>query len=449
MHTRTQLLKLTIVGAVLVAGVVYCLTGHQVAAFSTGPPIGRTGAPALGAFPSELTCQGCHSSFAVNSGPGTLTIAGLPATYATGQEYTITVTINQADRMRYGFEATALDDLGRRIGDLILTETDRTRLVDGTGNYVGRQYVQHILAGVTPNGTNQNSWTFRWKAPALSAGRVTFYVASNAANGNLNNQGDHIYIANASTLPGSSLPQVASVSAASYNGTLASESISSIFGMNLAAGNASATAQPLPTDLGGAKVKVKDNLGVERDAGLFAVSKGQINYLVPPSTALGVATVTVFKDNAAIASGNVPIETIAPGVFSANMNGAGPASAVVMRLKANGDQTFESTIRFDTAQNRFLTNPIDFGADQGAASDQLFLVLFGSGFRGRSALSTVTCSIGGTSSEVLFAGPVMGFAGLDQANIRLPRSLAGRNADVTITLTVGPRAANNVTMNIR
>src|SRR5262245_7188327 len=368
MLIRKEILKLTTLGLFGVLAIAYCLTGTPAGAFSAGPPIARTGAPAMGAFSAEVTCQGCHSSFPVNSGPGILTITGLPTAYALNQEVTLTVTLNQADRMRYGFEATALDDLGRKAGELIVTETDRTRTVDGTAAYVGRQYIQHIAGGFAPNGTNQSSWTFKWRAPAQNVGRVTFYVAGNAANGNGNNSGDYIYLTNASIQAPAALPQVSPVSAASYLGTLSSEAIGAIFGANLAAANASATTQPLPVDLGGTKVKVRDNLGAERDAGLFAVSKGQVNFLVPAATANGMATITVLRDNNPVGTGNVLIDTVSPALFAANMNGAGVAAAVVMRIKATGERTFESISQFDQAQLRLVATPIDFGPD----TDQLF-----------------------------------------------------------------------------
>src|SRR5262245_49757072 len=106
MYTQITLLKLSTIGLFSLLAIAYCFTGTPAGAFSAGPPIGRTGAPALGAFPAELTCQGCHSSFSLNSGPGSLTITGLPATYTANQEVAVTVTLNQADRIRYGFEAT-------------------------------------------------------------------------------------------------------------------------------------------------------------------------------------------------------------------------------------------------------------------------------------------------------------------------------------------------------
>lgn len=444
MNSTEKFLKLLAVAAFAALGLIYSITGSRVDAFSAGPPIGRTGAPALGTFPAELTCQGCHSSFSLNVGPGALTVTGFPTTYTPGQEATITVTLNQIDRTRYGFQATVVDDLGRRAGDLIVTDTNRTALADGTGNYVGRQYIRQTTTGFQPNGTNQSTWTFTWKAPAQPAGRVTIYVAGNAAGGASNNSGDYIYVVNASAQSSTSLPQVATVSSASFLGTVAPDSIGSAFGNGLASSTQSASTQPLPTVLGDTRIKVKDNVGVERDAALFAVSNGQVNFLVPPGTATGWATVTVSRNNVAASTGNVLVDSIAPSLFAANMNGAGVPAAVLMRIKANGDRSFEAVSTFDQAQGRFVAAPIALGPE----TDQLFLLFFGSGIKGNNSLTNVTCTIGGTAAEVLYAGTSGSFAGLDQVNVRLPRTLGGRG-NVAVALTVATKAANTVTVNVQ
>jgi uncharacterized protein (TIGR03437 family) len=84
----------------------------------------------------------------------------------------------------------------------------------------------------------------------------------------------------------------------------------------------------------------------------------------------------------------------------------------------------------------------------GAASDQVFLILYGTGIRNRSALSAVVARIGGDNAEVSFAGAQSEFIGLDQVNTLLPRSLAGRG-EVDVNLTVDGKAANLVRINIR
>ncbi|MBI1766227.1 MAG: hypothetical protein HYR56_32890, partial [Acidobacteria bacterium] len=278
--TLSLCLKLTLTALFGFGAITYCYYGPSAAAFSGGPPASRTLAPVLGTFPVETACNACHQSFPLNSGPGVLSISGLPATYMPNQEITVTVRVAQADRGRYGFEAQVLDDQGRKAGDLVVTDADRTSLVDGAGNFVGRQYIRHTLAGVAPNGTNQNSWNFTWKAPVQSVGRVTFFVAGNAANFNSANTGDYIYTTSQSLQPAGSIV-LGSAASLVQTGNTTAEGIVSIFGTGLADAMAAATVLPLPTTLGGASVKVRDSGGMERNAGLFFASPQQINLLVP------------------------------------------------------------------------------------------------------------------------------------------------------------------------
>jgi uncharacterized protein (TIGR03437 family) len=49
---------------------------------------------------------------------------------------------------------------------------------------------------------------------------------------------------------------------------------------------------------------------------------------------------------------------------------------------------------------------------------------------------------------VLYAGTQNGLAGLDQANVRLPRTLAGRGV-VNIVFTVAGKTANTVTVTMQ
>ncbi|MCI0423656.1 MAG: hypothetical protein L0312_31305, partial [Acidobacteria bacterium] len=238
---------------------------------------------------------------------------------------------------------------------------------------------------------------------------------------------------------------VASVSAASFAfAALAPESIVAAFGANPAAGTQAASGLPLPTTLAGVSVKVRDSLGAERPAPLFFVSPGQINYQIPPGTAGGQAAMMVTSGSNIVAAGSAVIAIVAPGLFSANASGQGVAAAVALRIRADSSQSFEPISRFDSAQNRFVAVPIDLGPE----SDQVFLILYGTGIRFRSASSALSCAIGGAGSEVLFADAAPGFVGLDQVNVRLSRSLAGRG-EVEIVLMVDGKTANTVRATIR
>ena len=196
-------------------------------------------------------------------------------------------------------------------------------------------------------------------------------------------------------------------------------------------------------------VAVTDALGIERLAPLFFVSPAQVNYQVPSGTALGDATVLIKnvatgQGSIAVAQGIVSVSGVAPGLFTANSSGGGVPAAFMLRVKADGTQSYETVARYDEGLKRYVPVEIDLGA----ATDKLYLIGFGTGFRNRSSLGAVTCTIGGTVADVLFAGSQDGYVGLDQANIVIPRSLAGRG-NVDVVLRVDGVAANTVTINLK
>jgi uncharacterized protein (TIGR03437 family) len=202
--------------------------------------------------------------------------------------------------------------------------------------------------------------------------------------------------------------------------------MAAIFGPGLSVQTLTATTQPLPQRLGTTTVTVKDARNVEHSAGLFFVSPTQINFLVPPQAAPGVATITVNNSLVRI-EGSVTLARVAPGLFTANGNGQGPALGLLLRVNANGSQQTEPLAEFNAACQCFVARPISFGA---AADGQRFLVLFGTGWRNRAALSELTARIGGVPVSISFAGAQSNFVGLDQLNIALPTAQprAGRQS---------------------
>ena len=243
----------------------------------------------------------------------------------------------------------------------------------------------------------------------------------------------------------STAPAIASVSAASYaQGAVAPESLVSGFGANFSTLTANATALPLPETLAGVTVIVKDVLGKERLAPLLFVSPTQINYQVPTGTALGEGTVTIQQGVAVVASGLLQVAPVSPSLFSADASGRGAAAAQVVRVKADQSQTYESVTVYDAAFNRITTNPIDLSAE----NDQIFLLLYGCGIRSRSGLAAVTATIGGMALPVEYAGVQGAFIGLDQVNIKLPRTLMGRG-EIDVMLLVDGRLSNTVKINIK
>lgn len=245
-------------------------------------------------------------------------------------------------------------------------------------------------------------------------------------------------------------PALANVSAASFQGLLlAPEMIVAAFGNGFTAQTVSATTLPLPAELGGVSIKVKDQAGVERAAPLFFVAPGQVNYLLPAGTMSGSAAVTVTGADNRTYSETVLITPTAPSLFAANADGQGAAAAAILRIRfPGGAMSFEPVVEFDAAQGRFVPLPIDFGPGLEPAADQLFLVLFGTGIRARSALAAVTATVGPEAAAVLFAEAQGDLIGLDQVNLRLSRNLRG-SGEVEVVLTVDGKTANVVRVAFR
>jgi uncharacterized protein (TIGR03437 family) len=144
----------------------------------------------------------------------------------------------------------------------------------------------------------------------------------------------------------------------------------------------------------------------------------------------------------------VEIAATAPGLFAANSDGQGVAAAVALRVKPDGTQIYEPVARFDPILKRFVPVSIDVvGIHPPNTNDQVFLLLFGTGIRGHPSLSSVTAQIGGVDVEVLYAGAQPDFVGLDQVNLRLPRSLI-LHTELGITLRVDGKVANVVNIGI-
>jgi uncharacterized protein (TIGR03437 family) len=229
--------------------------------------------------------------------------------------------------------------------------------------------------------------------------------------------------------------QLVSVNGASFlAGPLAPNSFASGFGAGLATASQSAVA-PFPTNLGGTTVTVTDASGMQKPAPLSYVSPTLVNYIVPGGGALGPATVAVSVSGVAVSSGTVVIAAIGPGLFLFEPTNI--LAAYVTRVKADLSQTNENIWTVNSS-GALVAAPIDLGP----ATDQVYLILYGTGVRGHSAASnSVMATAGGVSLPVSYAGAQnTAYPGLDQVNVLLPRSLAGKG-DVTIQVTVDGQAA--------
>ncbi|MEK7833537.1 MAG: BACON domain-containing carbohydrate-binding protein, partial [Acidobacteriota bacterium] len=295
---------------------------------------------------------------------------------------------------------------------------------------------------------NNAPWiTITSETPVRGNGVVDYTVAP---NNEPNPRSATMYIAGQSFIV-TQAGLAVSVSAASLvTGTLAPESIVTAFGVGMSGSTQIAGGNQLPINLAGTVLKVRDQAGNERPSPLFFVSPNQINYQLPAGTVTGPASVTIFKGNDKLFSCQINVSKVAPGFFTVDGSGRGIPAGQALRYRPsipNSAPQSEPLFFIDASQRNVL-RPIDLGADLGAGSDQVFLVLYGTGFRLRTSLANVTARIGAMTLPVLFAGPQGDYAGLDQVNIQIPRSLAGRG-EVDLVLTVDGQQSNVVRISIK
>ena len=226
--------------------------------------------------------------------------------------------------------------------------------------------------------------------------------------------------------------------AASWGYNVAPGELAAGYGSGLAPGTEQATL-PLPPELQGTQVQLTDSTGTVSYAPLLYVSRGQINYQVPPGTAAGLVTATVLSGGTPVAQGVLEVSSVAPAIFTANGNGQGVAAALIQRNKSDGTVTYEYVATYDQGTHQFVGSPIAFGADK------IYLLLFGTGFDQASGAAGTTVTIAGTPQRVLYSGWPGQYAGEDQIDVALPDSLAGAG-QVTVSVTVDGITANDVTI---
>jgi uncharacterized protein (TIGR03437 family) len=229
---------------------------------------------------------------------------------------------------------------------------------------------------------------------------------------------------------------VTSVAPGSTDPVFAPDSIVDAYGSGLANTTASASGS-LSTALGGTTVTITDSKGTAALAPLFYVSPAQVNFAAPASLALGQATVTVKSGDGSTRNGPATIVDVQPAVFT--FNAAGLVAGSIVRATDSG-QVVENVYAVDGAGN-VVAAPVD------VSKDQVYMVFYATGIR-RAPQSQVTVSIGGVNVPVAYAGTQGFFTGLDQVNVQLPPSLAGRG-DVQVMLSVAGKPANAVRLTFK
>lgn len=219
---------------------------------------------------------------------------------------------------------------------------------------------------------------------------------------------------------------------------LVAGSIFTIFGLNLADGNASASSFPLPRKLAGVRVLVGNT-----EAPLIAVFSGdggepdQISFQLPVEIA-GRALVDVVVDNNGVFSApeTVVLAPAVPALFTLTRTGSGPVAALhadfTLIDERRPAQPGEVILLFATGLGAVLGGPPSGDA---------------AGSESRLA-GDIQVTVGGKPAVVEFAGLAPGWAGVYQVNARLANDLAPVEAEVALNVT-GVSSTRGVVIAIR
>jgi uncharacterized protein (TIGR03437 family) len=236
----------------------------------------------------------------------------------------------------------------------------------------------------------------------------------------------------AGTTPMTNVPSI--VSAATWSApTIAPGELVTAFGQNLSAGTPDEIFGPLPTLYYGNSVSIVDSASKTWPAPLAFVSPNQLTFEVPSGVAAGSATVNFVSSGGTQTANNIQVAAVSPALFT--LNGSSLAAAETIRVSASGAQTYGTTYQ-TTAGASLAASPINMGS----ATDQVYLVLYATGMDAASA-TNVQVTVGGVNCMVEYSGSQGLFTGLDQINVLLPASLAGKGT-VEVQLTANGVAAN-------
>ena len=421
-----------------------------------GPDPGKSGVPGE----SNCTESQCHVGTALNGGPGSVSVTFPGAlSYVPGETQHLKVTIADPGEHRAGFQLTARQSSSTTVQAGSFTSSDGLTQVLCTDtsfiavlelDFPGSQtcpakqplgYIEHNLTGESRNiGTGTESYEFDWSPPSTNVGNVILYVEGNAANGDTQPTGDHIY-SKAYTLTPTAAgnpPTISSVvTTSSQAAAIAQNTWLEVHGADLSAtitdwSNAD-FSKGLPTALAGVSVTVNG-----KAAPIYYVSPTQVNLLAPLDSAAGSVAVQV-STAAGKAVANVTEQQTSPAFLVIDASGhvaarhldfslLGPAAISVPGYTFTPAKPGETILLYSTG----------FGQSNPPITDQL------NGLGPLPTLPAVT--IGGVPASVAFAG--LSGAGLYQFNVVVPSSTPDGEAPLSASYN-GNSTQKNVIVTVK
>ena len=438
--------------------IVYSLLGAfpiALFAFSTGPPVKRTGA----AIDGGINCTACHSTYgqANSDSRGSVAIQG--SSYTPGVKQTIRVSVKHPEALRWGFQLIArlASDQSKQAGTFTVDDIVRVRCETGDAPCNGGLgFAEQVSAPRTAAG---DGYTFNvtWTPPATDVGNVILYAAGNAANGDGTFLGDRIYTTIATVTPNrpcvlTQKPAVTGVqNGGSFQSVIGPGAMISLFGTGFqGAGIARATGA---SDYVNNKFPVQVNcLAVEVNGTRIPItysSEKQINAQAPFSLNPGSTIVRVLANpdltNQLMSDAvTVTAQTLSPGFFT--FSSGAVAATVVNSATPIGDSTVipgSVAAKPGDVVTLWLTG---LGATNPAASEGSIATA------ATPIAGTINLQIGGIpvpSSDMLYAGlSPNSITGLYQINVRLPAALPDGKATVSLDVN-GAKAQDGLALVIK
>jgi uncharacterized protein (TIGR03437 family) len=244
------------------------------------------------------------------------------------------------------------------------------------------------------------------------------------------------------------------VNGASFQATLAPNTIVSLFGTNLSWNTVALQATDLtngqmPTALGGVQVFV-----ATYPAPLYYVSATQVNLLIPSNLRPGVMNLWLARDGAAGPVVQITVNTAAPALFQAPagvavathvdgslISAAAPASAnEVIILYATGlGWVYPAGLNWAYAAAAGWTPQAGVACTEDGAQDGVLPVAA----QWICNMDQLSVSIAGTpidSGLILYAGLTPGYVGLYQVNVRMPGKFTA-NPEIRVGMGASVSAA--------
>jgi uncharacterized protein (TIGR03437 family) len=420
-------------------------------AYAEGPDAGLAGVP------GEATCASCHSG---GSGTGNVSVAfpsGL--SYTPGVKQHLVVTVADSSQRRWGFELTARRSSSNtaqagtftpgpdRYTQLVCTQTAFQTESFGSScpSSMPLQYIEHTLSGTRDGTRGSVTFQFDWTPPSANAGNIVIYVAGNAANGDGNITGDHIYTQRYTLTPAplntTSITGV--VNAASFQPGITAGSWVTIQGSNLANSARTWTSNEivngaLPKQLDGVSVTIDGN-----PAAVYYISPTQLNVQAPDDTATGPVIVVVTNNGAVSPPATATLQPASPAFFPWPGHYAvatRPDYSLVAPANLFAGATTipakpgEVIILWGTGFG--TTNP-PVPAGQEAPSGQVAFVV-----------NLPTVSIGNVPAQVIGAALTPGDAGVYQIAVQVPSGLANGDQPLVVQV-VGFQSPAGVLLNVQ